>query len=305
MPFGSWAGTKRTLHMCCQLMGKSRLALSPPRPQWLGAALSVGTRGLTTGPMPWGTDTVEVSLDVIDHHLRVCDSRGREVAIAMTGLGSVAEMYAALLEAYATLGVHVDIWDRPQEVADVTPFSSDHRPLEYDPPAARTWWQVTSAFYGVLEQWRSPFLGRNPVAFWWGGFDLGAPRFTGRPVAPPRDRGYIMRYDLDAQHMNAGLWFGDDSAPEPVIYLYLYPAPPQCSTLELGLEQCAWDDGLQEWVLPYHRAIATPDPRRTILEALDRVWELAGQQGGWDVDRCTYARPHPSARGEPAAPGPA
>src|SRR5581483_3086990 len=43
-----WRTTKDTLHLYCQIVGKVRLASTPPRNQWWNVPLYVATRGLTT-----------------------------------------------------------------------------------------------------------------------------------------------------------------------------------------------------------------------------------------------------------------
>ena len=52
LPYEQWAATKRTLHMCAQMLGKAALALAPPQPEWLHARLCLDARGFTTGAMP-------------------------------------------------------------------------------------------------------------------------------------------------------------------------------------------------------------------------------------------------------------
>ena len=52
LPYEDWRETKDTLHMYMQVLGKLRLALSPPEPQWGHVPLYVTARGLTTSPIP-------------------------------------------------------------------------------------------------------------------------------------------------------------------------------------------------------------------------------------------------------------
>ena len=72
---------------------------------------------------------------------------------------------------------------------------------------------MLSAINSVFEEFRSQFFGRSGVQFWWGGFDLTVLLFNGRATPAPAGSGYIMRYDLDAEHLNAGFWAGDDERP--------------------------------------------------------------------------------------------
>ena len=63
LPLDSWKDTCATLHMWTQIVGKVRMALSPPVNHWWHVTLYVTARGLTTSPIPYGTRTFEVSLD--------------------------------------------------------------------------------------------------------------------------------------------------------------------------------------------------------------------------------------------------
>ena len=49
----NWAPTKRTLHLAAQMLGKLRVQLSPPQPNWMFTALQLTARGFGTGAMPW------------------------------------------------------------------------------------------------------------------------------------------------------------------------------------------------------------------------------------------------------------
>lgn len=45
---GGWRPSEETLHLDCQIVGKVRLATTPPRNQWWNAPLSLDVGGLTT-----------------------------------------------------------------------------------------------------------------------------------------------------------------------------------------------------------------------------------------------------------------
>ncbi|MHB9004237.1 MAG: DUF5996 family protein [Coriobacteriia bacterium] len=296
LPYAEWAATKKTVQLYTQILGKTKLELAPLQPQWLAASLEVTARGLTTGAMPWGTMSVEVSLDFHDHTLRVALSDGRLAEVSLLDLPTVADVWSHVSDIYAEFGITVDMWAKPQEVEDTTCMSSDTRPAEYDPVAVARWWTVTSAVRGVFDEWRSPFFGRTHVPFWWGAFDLAVLRFTGKKAVPPEDRGYIMRYDLDAEFMNAGFWPGDDSAPDPILYAYIYPKPEACELAPINPKGAAWIEQMGEWVMPYETALETRDPRKAIPEFLDAVYSIAGEYGGWDLSSYTYEEPSEPVR---------
>jgi hypothetical protein len=155
---------------------------------------------------------------------------------------------------------------------------------------------------GVFEEFRSRFFGRSGIQFWWGSFDLALLLFTGKHAEAPVDRGYIMRYDLDAEHMNVGFWAGDDNAPAPGFYGYLVPRPDGCETAPMEPETAGWVETMGEWILPYDAVRANPDPRHCVLSFLTSVYRVATGIGGWDAGQHAYTLPALSLRETQALP---
>ena len=52
LPWAEWEATATTLHMWTQIVGKTRLALTPMQNHWWNVPLYVTARGLTTSAMP-------------------------------------------------------------------------------------------------------------------------------------------------------------------------------------------------------------------------------------------------------------
>ena len=77
IPYEAWRDTKVTLHMYTQVIGKLRLALSPPEPEWAHVALYLTARGLTTGPIPYEERVFQADFDLIDHMLTISASKPR------------------------------------------------------------------------------------------------------------------------------------------------------------------------------------------------------------------------------------
>jgi hypothetical protein len=287
---GPWAPTKKTLHLYTQMLGKLRVALSPPQPNWMFTALLLTARGVTTGPMPWREQSLQASLDVFSSELTLDLSDGRSRKIALVPARTVAEVYADLLAALTALGVEVKLSPIPQEIADVTPFDTDPRPAVYDPAAVQRWFSAFTATAGIFEAWRAHFFGRSGIQLWWGGLDLSLMLFSGKHVPPPLDRGYLMRYDLDAELMNAGLYLGDESMA-PVFYGYIFPQPTACERLSIAPQGASWSDTLKEWVLPYDAVRTSPDPAATLRAFLDSIYDVCGSAAGWDRRALSYDAP--------------
>ena len=296
LDYAEWAPTRKTLQMVSQMVGKVRLALAPPQPGWLNTCLFLGDRGFTTGAMPFGTGVVTIGIDLYDSVIRIGVSDGREATVRVGPNRSVAEIWADFRAALAGLAIDLDLWDKPQEVADTTPFSKNTHDRTIHPEHALRFHRVMCAIDGVFEEFRSSFFGRTGVQFWWGGFDFTVLLFNGNRATPPPDRGYILRYDLDSEHLNAGFWPGDDSSPEAQVYAYISPRPDGCEVAEVEPATAAWAEALGEWAMPYERVRTSEDPRRAILDFLRSVYRVAVTNGGWDADAYRYSAPSPALR---------
>lgn len=277
-------------------LGKVRLALAPPQPEWLHSCLYLDPRGFTTGAMPSGTQIVSAGVDVFDRVLWLRASDGRSTTLPLNSGRSIAEIWADFQAVLQALSVEVDLWEKPQEMADVTLFSESTDVCVLDPEHAQRFHRLLASIAGVFEEFRSPFFGRSGVQFWWGTFDLAVLLFTGKQVTPPEGLGYIMRYDLDAQHMNAGFWPGDDANPQAAFYAYLAPRPPGCALAAIQPEHCNWVEAMGEWILPYDKVQTSDDPRREVLTFLESVYRFAVSDGGWDAEAHRYTRPGPAQR---------
>ena len=215
LPYQEWASTKKTLHMVAQMLGKTTLALSPPQPEWFHARLFLDGHGFTSGPLPYRSSVVSLGIDVFQSTLWIARSDGRSATVALGPDRSVAAIWSDFQDALVELGLGLDLWQRPQEVSDTTPFSENTHDHTFVAEHAQRFHRILSSTNAVFQEFRSPFFGRSGVQFWWGSFDLAVLLFNGRPTTAPSDRGYIMRYDLDAEHLNAGFWAGDRERSDP------------------------------------------------------------------------------------------
>ena len=150
--------------------------------------------------------------------------------------------------------------------------------------------RVSTATSGIFDRWRAHFFGRNGIQLWWGAFDLALILFNGRHVPPPLDRGYLMKYDLDAALMNAGLYFGDDQNA-PFFYGYIYPQPDGAPLLPIVPKAASWSDAMNEWVLPYEAVRAANDPAAEVSAFLDAIYAASCDVAGWDRAALSYVEP--------------
>ena len=76
LPQSAWTDTCATLQLWMQIVGKIRLALTPPINHTWNVTLYPTIRGFTTSPMAHGTLILQIDFDFVEHVLRVETSEG-------------------------------------------------------------------------------------------------------------------------------------------------------------------------------------------------------------------------------------
>jgi hypothetical protein len=295
--YDGWRDTCAGLHLRTQVVGKLRLAQTP----WLNhswqVTLYVTPGGLTTGPIPHGTRSFEMSFDFLRHGLEIRSSTGDERHLPLQPQ-SMAAFYADVMEAMGELALPVAIGEMPCEIPDCTPFSQDTAARPYDRAAVERFRRVLLQTDRIFKQFRTRFLGKaSPVHFFWGGFDLAVTRFSGRP-APLHPGGMpglpdaIAREAYSHEVSSAGFWPG---APgnDAVFYSYAYPEPDGYRQTHVKPDAARFDTTLGEFLLPYEAVRQAPDPEAMLLDFLQSTYEAAADHGRWDRTRleCPEGRP--------------
>ncbi|WP_279388602.1 DUF5996 family protein [Acidipila rosea] len=106
LEWAQWNKTADTLHMWTQIVGKTRLALSPMQAHWWNIPLYVSARGLSTSAMPCGEELLEVEFDFVSHDLRFRLSDGASLSTPLRSQ-SVAEFYRQYQRSLTALGLSV------------------------------------------------------------------------------------------------------------------------------------------------------------------------------------------------------
>jgi hypothetical protein len=272
-----WQATYSTLHMWTQIVGKIRLALSPPINHWWHTALYVSSRGLTTSAMPYEHRLLEIEFDFIDHKLNLRTSDGQKRVLSLEPR-SVADLYGELMAKLQELDIRLGIYTKPQEVPDAIPFEEDQKHASYDPEYAHRFWRVLALIQPVFEAFRGKFLGKSsPVNFYWGSFDLAVTRFSGR-TAPPR-RGLITSEAYSHECISAGFWPGAGFG-QPAFYSYTAPAPEGLA--EQQIKHGSYSTQLNEFLLPYEQVRQTASPEKTLMEFMESTYEAGATLAKWD-----------------------
>jgi hypothetical protein len=279
LPVAAWQATRDTVHLWTQIVGKTRLALTPHQNHWWNVTLYVNAVGLTTALMPLGSrGGLEVVFDFTDHQLLLSTTDGRRRRMRLEPR-TVADFYAEYRGHLSALGVDLEINPTPNEVVDAIPFPDDEVHASYDAGAVRAFWRSLVSVHHVFEEFRGGFRGKcSPVHFFWGSFDLAVTRFSGRP-APAHPGGVphcpdrVMVEAYDSELSSCGYWPG--GADEGIFYAYAYPSPAGFRDQETRPPESYYDETLAEYVLPYSAVRRSPDPRGTLLEFLNDTNRLA------------------------------
>jgi Family of unknown function (DUF5996) len=296
LPLSGWQDTYATLHRWTQIVGKVRLARLP----WINhswhVTLYVTARGLTTGPMPHGNRTFQIDFDFIDHQLPIRTGDGGFRSLALKPR-SVADFYGELMSKLRELGVETDIYARPNELADATPFATDEAHAAYDPNFAHICWRVLAEAERVFTEFRSRFIGKcSPVHFFWGAFDLAVTRFSGRtapqhPGGVPHLPDWVAREAYSHEVCSAGFWPGDARYPAPAFYSYAYPEPDGYRHAAVRPADAAYNSALGEYLLPYDAMRTAVSPDGALLEFLQSTYEAAADLARWDRPALERAGP--------------
>ena len=220
-----WRGTKDTLHLYCQILGKIRLATTAPRNHWWNAPLYVDVRGLTTRRLHHRETTFEITIDFIDHALVVRTADGRTRSLALAGGVSVAEFDYGIHGLLRELGVDVEIWEHPFGVPVTTPFAEDIEHAAWDADAITRFGRVLDWTDSVFEEFSGWFNGKtSPVHLFWHSFDLAVTRFSGRP-AGQANVDPVTQEAYSHEVISFGFWPGDDRIGDAAYYSYTAPEP--------------------------------------------------------------------------------
>ncbi len=282
LPLDAWRDTYATLHMWTQIVGKVRLALSPPVNHWWQVPLYVNDTGLTTSPIPCHSGVFEVRFDFAHHDLIIQTSAGPSRTIPL-GPRSVADFYKEFMSMLKGLGIEPKIWPVPVEIANPIPFEKDTQHASYDREYVNRFWRTLLAIDVVFKEFRSRFIGKNsPVHFFWGSFDFAVTRFSGRRAPERAGADPITREAYSHEVISAGWWPGGGEIKDAAFYCYAAPEPSGFAQSKVRPEKAFYHPTMKEFLIMYEDVRAASSPRLALLDFMQSTYEAAANLGGWD-----------------------
>jgi hypothetical protein len=282
LPLETWQDTYRTLHMWTQIVGKVKLELHPYINHWWQTALYVTPRGLTTGPIPTGRSSFEITFDFIDHQLLFITSNGVMRAMPLIPR-SVADFYREFLALLHSQNIEVTINPLPSEVSNPIACDVNEQDASYDAASVNRFWRILLQVDRVLKVFRADFIGKSsPVHFFWGAFDLAVTRFSGRraPERPGADT--ITREGYSHEVISCGFWPGGGKINGPAFYAYAAPEPAGFKAATIRPNEAFYQPDLSEFLLMYDEVRTANSPDQMILDFCQSTYEVAATLAHWD-----------------------
>ena len=284
LPLAEWEGTKKTLHLYVQIVGKIRLGLFPKTNHWWHAPLYISTRGLTTRPIPYNGMMFEIEFDFIHHVVSIRTSNGELEFVNINGV-SVAQFYNNILRTLSELGVNVEINPVPYDNISKVPFESNKVAAQYDKEYVNRFWRILVLVGTVFEKYRAMYIGKStPVHLFWHHLDLVVSRFSGNRAPERTWPTNVEREAYSHEVMSFGFWAGDEVVREAAFYAYVYPEPEALIEQRLQPDAAVWntDPGYAMAFLPYESVQQSQDPDADIMLFLQSAYQAGCECSEWD-----------------------
>jgi Family of unknown function (DUF5996) len=299
LPYEEWRDTKDTLHLYIQIVGKIRLASTPPRNHWWHCPLYVSARGLTTRRMRHDGVSFELEFDLIEHRLVARTDRGEEGSFQLRDGLSVAHFHDELFTRLADLGIHPRIKAEPYGLPTTTPFAEDTKHASYDREYAGSFWRVLNELEWIFEEFAGWFRGKSsPVHLFWHGLDLAVTRFSGRRLPEALGGDPVSREAYTDEVISFGFWSGDAKVERPAFYSYTAPEPAGLNEQPLFPEEAFWAEvgAGHQARLWYDDMRSASSPRAALLSFLQSAYEAGATVAGWNAEELasTWAPPRKS-----------
>jgi hypothetical protein len=247
--------TRQTLHAYARTIAAVPRARGIAHPNWWHVGLVVRPDGFATGAVPIpGGGALSLRLDVHAGDVVISTSGGIEHRVDMASGATASEMGDEIIDVVGGLGLDGE-YDRSR--------FEDDAPREYDPVAARAYFDALTAMRGVLERRRVTLGVRvGPLLLWPHGFDLAFEWFGTKTAV----------HDGDTLPTQISVGF----VPEWEPYVYSSPWPFDERLTEQPLPHGAvWHTvGWQGAMLPYE-AVREGDPAVIVRDFAQAVFDSA------------------------------
>ena len=288
LPYEAWEKTKKTLQLYAQIVGKVKLATTPPRNHWWNVPLYVDVRGVTTRRLIVDGTSFDITFDFLDHELVLRTDTGVGGSFPLEEGLTVAEFDRSLHELLRRHHVDVEIREEPFGLpAPTTPFREDTEHASYQAAHVESFWRALEWTDEVLDGFSGWFCGKqSPVHLFWHSFDLAYTRFSGRRAPGSDGADATTREAYSHELISFGFWPGDDNVRAPSFYSYTAPEPTGLREHALQPSEATWVEGPTGSLalLAYDDVRAARNPRAALLAFLESAYGAGSRAAGWARD---------------------
>jgi hypothetical protein len=293
LPLAAWRRTRDTLHLYLQIVGKIRLALSPPVNHWWHVTLYVSPRGLATHAIASRSGSFEIEFDFIAHRLELRASDGRRGSFALEDGLAVCDFHAQLFERLGEMGIDAPIRPLPYDCFSDIPFAEDREHRSYDPEYIERFHRVLISLDGIFAGFRGRFVGKStPVHLFWHTFDLVVTRFSGRKAPKVESMSAMLQEAYSHELVSFGFWSGDDELGAPAFYSYAHPEPAGLRGRPLQPRTAFWKprNGSSLALYRYDDMRSAGDPRAALIDFFQSAYLAGAAAAGWDIEALEWHR---------------
>jgi hypothetical protein len=268
--------------MWSQIVGKIVLEKTPLVNHFWNVTFRITPRGFRTLPLNNGGNAFMMEFDFIAHELLIKCESGDTRTVKLEPR-SVADFYAAVMEALHELNIDVKIWTMPVEVAEPIRFTEDTQHASYDTEYVERVRTILIWTNSVFEEFRSRFVGKSsPVHFFWGSFDMAVTRFNGEKAPEREGADYITREAYSHKVISHGFWGGGGAVQEPAFYGYAAPEPDGFKNAKILPAQGYYHNDLGEYILPYEAVRQSAEPEKILLDFMQSTYDAGANLAHWN-----------------------
>lgn len=283
LTYRTWRGTCDALHMLTQMMGKVKLEILDPQPEWQQVVLEAAPNGFTTGLIETHDGGFEILLSIDGMRMEATAVSGEHATFALESGMSISDCYVQFQAMLQAIGHPCEINPVPQEMFTETPFPDLTDPIEFDADSAQRFFEHFLFARDALSEFAAPFRGKKiPPSLFWGTFDMSTALFSGKPCPYQGEGSLIERVAFDEQFIEFGFWPGDVNTDEPAFFALAYPFLERGSSDDIGLAEAYYDPHASEYFLRLEDALGYVDPKAAVLKFCRDAFQTVAKQQVWE-----------------------
>lgn len=280
--YGEWRDTCIALHMTTQMMGKVKLEMAAPQPEWSQVVLDVFPTGFTTGYLAHGSGGLQIDLDVMDAQVRALNTEGAAAAFPLRECLSVSDCYDRFVNLLENVGHPCPIYPVPQEMFTDEPFYHLDEPLAFDDQRAQAYFDQCLFARDALLEFSAPWRGKKtPPSLYWGTFDMTCVLFSGEPCPFDPEASLVERVALDEQLVEFGFWPGDETYDKAAFFVMAYPFLEN-SAGEVPVDGACFDASRAQYLLPLEDVLRARNPHAAVVRFCREAFARIAEQQRWN-----------------------